>query len=165
MTSLLDIGDLTEEVEVRGVKLTVQGLTAGHLFQLVSEFPDMRKMMDSKKGDATQIMLGLAPELIAKIIAMALGHPHDEAIEARAMSMGAGDQMLFISAVLRLTFADGFGPFVERITKIMQSAAVQPSSSPSMPSSNSMTRSPAPFSASLQMDTPEMLRGGPRRVN
>lgn len=164
MTSLLDIGDLTEEVEVRGVKLTVQGLTAGHLFQLFSEFPDMRKMMEGKKGDATQIMLGLAPELIAKVIAMALGHPHDKDIEARAMSIGAGDQMLVISAVLRLTFADGFGPFVERITKIMQSAAIQ-SSPPPMPSSNSMTRSPAPFSASLQTDIPAGMHGHSRRVN
>ena len=78
MTSLLDIGPLTEEVEVRGVKLEVQGLTAGHIFQLFAEFPDMRKLLDSKQGNAQEVMLTLAPDLIAKIIAMAVGKPRQQ---------------------------------------------------------------------------------------
>lgn len=156
MTSLLDIGDLTEEVEVRGIKLTVRGLTAGHIFQLFNEFPDMRKALDSKT------MLDMAPELIAKIIAMALGHPRDKAIEARAMSMGAGDQIAIIAAVQRLTFTDGVGPFVDQITRLMTSVSM-PASSP--PSSNSTTKLPAQSSALLQMDTPGMMPGRAHRAN
>jgi hypothetical protein len=156
MTSLLDIGDLTEEVEVRGVKLTVRGLTAGHVFQLFSEFPDMRKAFDGKT------LLNLGPELLAKIIAMGLGHPRDKDIEARAMSMGAGDQIVIIAAMQRLTFPDGIGPFVEQITKLMTSV-----STPSLSrfSSNSTTRSPAASSALLQMDTPGMMPGRAHRAN
>ena len=50
MTSLLDIGPLTEEVEIRGTKLNIQGLTAGHLFQLFAEFPEMRKILELQAG-------------------------------------------------------------------------------------------------------------------
>jgi hypothetical protein len=165
MTSLLDIGPLTEEVEVRGVKLEVQGLTAGHLFQLFAEFPDMRKLLDKKQGSPQQVMLSLAPELIAKVIAMALGKPRDKEVEAKVMTMGAGDQLNIVTAVVRLSFNDGIGPFVEQVTKLMNSAAPKFSATPSAISSNSMTDSPAPFSASLQTDSPPSLRGHVRRVN
>ena len=94
MTSLLDIGPLTEEMELHGVKLTIQGLTAGHIFQLFSKFPDMRKLLDAKQGSPQEVMLTLAPELIAKIIAMATGQSNNKEIEAKAKTMGAGDQLV-----------------------------------------------------------------------
>lgn len=164
MVSLLDIGPLTEEVEIRGGKLTVQGLTAGHLFQLFSEFPDMRKMLGEKKGSPQEIMLALAPELICKVISTATGTPGNKEAEAKAMTMGADDQLSIISAIVRLSFRDGIGPFVERVTALMNSTKMN-QATVSKHSSESTTRSPAPFSASLQMDTPDLLRGGPRRAN
>jgi hypothetical protein len=162
MASLLDIGPLTEEVEVRGVKLQVQGLTAGHLFQLIAEFPEMRKMVGNKEGSPQEVFLSLAPELIAKIIAMALGKPRDQETETKAMLMGAGDQLNIIMAVQRLTCPDGIGPFVDRMTALMTSA-IPKTALPS--SSKPTTASPAPFSASLQTDTPAGLRGHARRAN
>lgn len=164
MTSLLDIGPLTEEVELQGVKITVQGLTAGHIFQLFSKFPDMRKLIDNKQGNPQEVLLTLAPELIAKIIAMATGHPNDKAIEDKAMTMGAGDQVAILAAIQRLSFRDGIGPFVDRVSALMTSAAtgLQPRSQTSL---NSTTASPVPFNASLQTDTPPGMRGHARRVN
>jgi hypothetical protein len=165
MASLLDIGPLTEEVEVRGVTLTVQGLTAGHLFQLFSEFPDMRKMIDSKQGKPQDVMLSLAPELLAKIIAMATGSPHDKEAEAKAKSMGASDQVAILEAVQRMSFREGLAPFVERVTALMMPVSTKLPTIPSDNSESSTTNSPAPFSASLQMDTPGVMRGHTRRVN
>jgi hypothetical protein len=162
MATLLDIGPLTEDVEVRGVALTVQGLTAGHIFQLFAEFPEMRKMVENKQGNPQDIMLGLAPELIAKMIAMALGEARNAEVEAKVKTMGAGDQLTILAAVQRLSFPDGIGPFVDRVTAIMTSAA------PKMAlvnSSNSTTSSPAAFSASLQMDTPGLIHGRQHRAN
>jgi len=164
MTSLLDIGPLTEEVEIRGTKLTIQGLTAGHLFQLFSEFPDMRKLLDAKSGNPQEVLLSLAPDLIAKIIAMATGSPHDKAAEAKAKTMGASDQLTIISAVQQLSFPEGIGPFVDRVTRLMV-AQTESFSTASPASSNSTTTSRAAFSASLQTDTPAGLRGVARRVN
>ena len=123
MNSLLDIGPLTEEVEIRGIKITVQGLTAGHLFQLFAEFPDMRKLLQVGEGSPQTIMLQLAPDLIAKIIAIATGMAGNAEVEAKAKTMGASDQLAVIAAVQRLSFPDGIGPFVERVTQLMGSAA------------------------------------------
>lgn len=169
MTSLLDIGPLTEEVEIRGTKLEVQGLTAGHLFQLFAEFPDMRRLLDAKKGNPQDVMLSLAPDLIAKIIAIATGQPHNKETEAKAKTMGAGDQLSILAAVQRLSFPEGIGPFVDRVTKLLTSSSAGLSpilATPPLPaSSNSSTSSPASFSASLQTDTPAGMRGHARRDN
>jgi hypothetical protein len=169
MASLLDIGPLTEDVEIHGVKLTVQGLSAGHLFQLFNDFPDMRKLLDNKNGDPKEIFLSLAPELIAKIIAMVTGSPHDKQAEMQAMALGAGDQLAIMLAMQRLSFPNGIGPFVDGVTKLMtstseMSVALPKTGSPN-PSASSTTSSPAPFNASLQMDTPGMLHGRARRAN
>jgi hypothetical protein len=166
MTSLLDIGPLTEEVEIRGVKLEVQGLTAGHIFQLFSKFPDMRKLIDTKQGNVQEVILTLAPDLIARIISMALGEAGNKEIEDKAKTMGAGDQMTILAAIQRLSFPDGIGPFVERVTALMTSASTGlPPKGSSPTSSNSTTASPAQFNALLQTDTPANLRGHARRVN
>lgn len=164
MASLLDIGDLTEKVEIRGVELTVQGLSAGHVFQLFAEFPDMRKVLERKQGNMQAVMLELAPDLLAKLIAMALGHPKDKAVEEKAKTMGAGDQLTILAALQRLSFPDGIGPFVDRVTTLM-SSSMPTSRPPSMVSSTLTTASPQPFNASLQTDTPAGLRGHARRVN
>lgn len=162
MASLLDIGPLTEEIEVAGVSLTVQGLTAGHLFQLFSEFPDIRKLIAAGSGDVQQIMLGLAPELIAKVIAMATGTPRNKEAEAKAMSMGADDQLSILSAVMRLSFKEGIVPFVNKVTSLMVAAKTETEPAASLPS---MTKSPAPFNAALQTDTLGKTLGHARRAN
>jgi hypothetical protein len=166
MSSLLDIGPLTDQVEIRGNKITVQGLSAGHLFQLFNDFPEMRKMFDSK-GDAKEVFLSLAPELIAKVIAMATGKPHDKQAEMQAMALGAWEQGVILLAVQQMTFPRGIGPFVDMVTKLMTStSSVSTESKTGTPDSeSSMIDSPAQFSASLQMDTPGMLHGRARRVN
>jgi len=165
MASLLDIGPLTEDVEIRGTKLTVQGLTAGHLFQLFAEFPEMRKLLQMGEGSPQEVMLQLAPDLIAKIIAIATGTPGNSEVEAKAKTMGASDQLAVIAAVQRLSFPDGLGPFVERVTQLMGSAVATLPGAVLPNSANSTMKSPAPFNASLQLDTPNPLSGRARRDN
>jgi hypothetical protein len=155
MASLLDLGPLTEEVEIRGVTLTIQGLTAVHLFKLFAEFPDMGQAI-SQIGNHGAKILEMAPDLIAKIIATATGSAGDKAVEDKARAMGAADQMLILSAVQRLSFPDGISPFVEQITKLM-GAPVMGAISPETLR--------APSNASLQTESPGMTRGTSPRVN
>ena len=155
MASLLDLGPLTEEVEIRGVKLTIQGLTAVHLFKLFAEFPNMGQAI-SQIGNQGAKMLELAPDLIAKVIATATGSAGDKAVEDKARMMGAADQMLILSAVQRLSFPDGISPFVEQITKLM-GAPIMGAISPETLR--------APSNASLQTESPGMMRGNSPRVN
>lgn len=154
MSSLLDLGPLTEQVEVRGVDLTVRGLTAVNLFKLFSEFPNLQLSLD-QLGSPGSKMLDLAPELIAKIIAMATGSPGDKAVEDKAMELGAADQLKILGAVQRLSFPQGLVPFVDEMTRLM-------GTQPSMEQGNS---SHAPSSGALQTDSPGMTRGTSPRVN
>lgn len=157
MSSLLDLGPLTEEVEIRGVKLTVRGLTASNLFKLFAEFPDMQQML-AQMGTAGAVMMNLAPDLFAKVIAIATGSPGDAAIEARAKELAAADQMAILSTVQRLSFPQGFGPFVEQLTKLAgtdMTGTTTSSETSSVPGNSSR----APSNAALQTDSPGMMRG------
>jgi hypothetical protein len=169
MVSLLDIGPLTEEVEIRGTKITVQGLTAGHIFQLFSEYPDMRKMFETGTDASPQsVMLQLAPDLIARIISIATGSPGDPAVEAKAKTMGAADQLAIVSAVQRLSFKDGIGPFIEQISSLMGAAMPMPTGleeKVAQTYSDTVKKSRSQSNASLQTDTPGMLRGPAPRAN
>jgi hypothetical protein len=163
MVSLLDIGPLTEEVEIRGTKITVQGLTAGHIFQLFSEFPDMRKMFETNTDMNPQsVMFQLAPDLIARIISTATGSPGDPAVEAKAKTMGAADQLAIISAVQRLSFKDGIGPFIDQISSLMGAAMPMPRNLEEKVTrtyNDTVKKLRSQSNASLQTDTPNLARG------
>jgi hypothetical protein len=158
--SLLDLGPLQEEVQVRGIKLTVHGLTAADLFKLFSEFPDMRQMVE-QAGSANAVMLNLAPDVVAKVIAVATGSPGDKEIEAKAKLLGAADQMAILAAVQRLSFPQGFGPFVSQLGKLMGMDLMTPSGTGNGQGNSSHDAS----SAALQTDSPGLTHGASPRVN
>jgi hypothetical protein len=160
MSSLLDLGPLTEEVEIRGVKLTINGLSAADLFKLFSQFPDLQQKL-AQLGSPGAVMMNLAPDLFAKMIAMAVGAPGDAEMEARAKKLGAADQINILAAVQRLSFPEGFGPFVEQMTKL---AGMPPTPSSTI-SNSSENASLVPSSGELQTDSPGMTRGISPRVN
>lgn len=160
MNSLLDLGPLEEEVEVRGIKLTVHGLTASDLFKIFSQFPDMRQMIE-QLGTPGAVMMNLAPDVVAKVIAIVTGSPGDKDVEAKAKLLGAADQMMILSAVQRLSFPQGFGPFVSQVTKLMGTDALTPSVTGSGQGNSSHDAS----SAALQTDSPGLTRGTSPRVN
>lgn len=163
MTSLLDIGPLTEDVEIRGITVTVQGLTAGHLVQLFNEFPDMRKLLD---GTSEQVdLLALAPDVIARIIAIATGSANDKAVEAKAKTMGAAEQLSILVAVQRLSFPKGIAPFLDQVNQMMGSSMPTGPIADASPSGKSSIKSRALSSASLQTDIPAMVRGPAPRAN
>lgn len=160
MSSLLDLGPLTEDVEIRGVKLTINGLTAADLFKLFSEFPDLQQRL-AHLGSPGAVMMSLAPDLFAKMIAMAVGSPGDAETEARAKKLGAADQINILAAIQRLSFPQGFGPFVEEMTKL----AGMPATASSTTLNSSGNASHAPSSGELQTDSPGMTRGISPRAN
>lgn len=160
MSSLLDLGPLTEEVEIRGIKLTIHGLTAADIFKLFSEFPDMQQQL-TQLGTPGAVMLHIAPDLFAKMIAAGVGSPGDATMEARAKKLGAMDQMTILGAIQRLSFPQGFGPFVEQITKLAGTDMI--TSSPTSNVSGNTSR--APSSGELQTDSPGMTHGVSPRVN
>jgi hypothetical protein len=160
MTSLLDIGPLTEEVEIRGTKLTVQGLSGGDLFQLMS-FPEFRSAMESKAQNPQTILQQLGPQILAKVIAICTGTPNNPEAEAKAAQLGASDQMTLIKVVTRLSFPDGIGPFVHDLRALMGEVVTDIEQN----GKGSDLKLPLPFGASLQTDSPGMLPGRRPRAN
>lgn len=159
MASLLDLGPLTEEIDVRGTPLTVRGLTAAHLFKLIAEFPGLPVALQQMGSDNTVAILQMTPDLFAKIIAIVTGSPGDPKAEAIAGEMGAGDQMKILGAVQRLSFPQGFLPFVEEMTRLVGT------SPPSGPASEQGNSSHEPSSAQLHTDSPGLMRGISPRAN
>jgi len=139
----------------------VKGLSARHLFTLFSEAPQIRRMIEERKDSTPQeLMMTLAPSIVGRIVAMATGLPQNAEVEERVLDMSPDDLLNILEAVQRLSFRNGIGPFVDRMTSL-----IQMSRQDSKPSSNSTTKSPARSSASLQMDTPGLMHGLTRRVN
>ena len=168
MASLLDIGPLTEEIDIHGTKVTINGLSAADIFRLFADFPDMRKLFQTGDGDPQNVVMKLAPDLLAKIIAMATGAPNNKEVEDKAKTLGAHEQIAILTAVQRLSFPGGLGPFIEQVTSLMGPLPTIPS----LPSSNSSASSSrstmglrSSSSALLQTDTPNLAHGRAPRVN
>jgi hypothetical protein len=109
-------------------------------------------------GTTSSGLLELAPDLFAKVIAIATGSPDDAAVIAKARELGAADQMAILSVVQKLSFPQGFGPFVDQMTRLMVTGAPTQSSG----QGNS---SHAPSNAALQTDSPGLTRGDSPSAN
>lgn len=157
MASLLDLGPLTEEVEVRGVQFTVRGLTSANLFRLASEFPSLPQALQQMSSGGFAAALALFPDLFAKIITTAIGMADNKEAEEKARdNLGVADQLAILMAVQRLSFPQGFGPFVKQLERLM---GVDKAAILSTGSSGQGNSSQAPSSAVLQTDSPGMMRG------
>jgi len=141
--SLLDIAPQHELVPVGKEKLKVVGVSAEGVLALFKRFPDMGAWF--KGGLKPEMMVKAAPEAIAAIIAAGCGTPGNEGAEAVARALPIETQLDVLEAIGRLTFKNGFGPFVERMLALAADAksvnygrapatVSQPQSKPSPPS-------------------------------
>lgn len=133
MTSLLDIGPLTEEISVGGSKVSVRGVTPEGFFYLLEKFPMLRDMFGGGVKDISMEMLrNVAPDCIAHALAVATtdrssydtvdGWRSDVARAAKvAVNLSAHHQMEMFQSALRLTFPDGIGPFIRGVEKLADS--------------------------------------------
>lgn len=119
MTSLLDIAPSVHTVKVQGTDIPVPGISIAGLAFLLGQYPELRKMISGKAVEfsADQIF-DLAPNVVQAVIAVGLGYPGDKDQEAAAGRLPMGDQMALIEGVLKATFRDGIGPFVDRLTAL-----------------------------------------------
>src|SRR4051812_40667517 len=111
MTSLLDIGPLTEEVSVNGTRVAVYGVTPEGFFYLMEKFPVLKEMMS---GDGVNIdkLREVAPTSIAYAIAVATTDRSKYAVAANwlidvqraadvALNLSAHYQMALFQVALR----------------------------------------------------------------
>lgn len=133
MTSLLDIGPLTEEVTVNGSQVTVHGVTPEGFFYLLEKFPLLKKLFGGEsQGVTMEMMVEIAPSSVAHAIAVATTSRVDfdsvkdwrktvEKAAAVAVQLSAHHQMALFQVGLRLTFPDGIGPFMKGVEALANS--------------------------------------------
>lgn len=151
MADLLDIAPSTsvEVVKINdGMRLIVHGLNGNAIASIVSRFPKLASLLGSG-GDIGWHLIEHFGSAIGPIIAAGCGHLGDEEREKRAGNLLVEDQLKLITAIIRLTFPNGFGSFIEHLTGLMSRADEGPkiykvrlrkSGSPLQPSSDTDSR-------------------------
>lgn len=120
--SLADIGPATEAVTIGENTITLRGISTEDVLELFQRFPELQKIVGGG-GFKVDDLISLAPRALGAIIAAAHDELGNDAAEETAAKFSLETQLDIIEAIGRLTFKNGFGPFVERLT-VLSDAAV-----------------------------------------
>src|SRR5215471_9706320 len=126
--SLLDIGPLTETVEIKGKTVTVYGITVDGIFHLMSKFASVRSFI-TKQQEASEVAVAtevdtlseLGADAVASICAAATIDREEcktfaawkkrvETDAKVALKLPLDLQLKIIAAAMKLTFSEGVGP-------------------------------------------------------
>lgn len=119
MPSLKDIGPLTKTIKVRGQDFEVSGLSVDDVFDLILDYPDLEKLLQSKVKDFNALaVVRAAPQAVGMMIATAIGKKGDKEEIELGNKCGFGNQVKFMAAIFELTFSDGVGPFVDELNAL-----------------------------------------------
>ena len=110
----MDLAPDCQIIETPRGTLKVYGITMQAVFSLIRRFPVLQKLF-TREGLTKDAILEEAPNSIAAIIAAACGYPDDPAAEQVAAHQPVDIQIAILSAASKLTFSEGFGPFVNRV--------------------------------------------------
>lgn len=156
MTSLLDIGPLTQEVPIGKNAVSVRGITPEGFFYLLAKFPILQTIFTtgSKNIDMATLQTA-APDCIASILAVATTDRSEfetlkdwsAAIEKGAkvaFTLSAHHQVSLFQAALDLTFPDGVGPFMKAVEGL--GTSVRRANGQTAPATTSSKRSRSGFS-------------------
>ncbi len=119
--SLLDIGRVSEKIQVGDKLLDVYGVSAKGIFEIFTRFPEVQGWFKGGKVNLNQLVAE-TPDAIAAIIAAGCGLPGDNVAEENASALPIETQLDILEAIGRLTFKNGFGPFANRIVALVAQA-------------------------------------------
>lgn len=137
MASLADL--VAKSDTVQGVP--VYGLSAQGIAVLLSRFPELRAVMVGREVDIDGLFAS-GGDMICAVIAAGTGNPGNRDEEKLAGRMTAETQAEFVSKILKLTFPNGVGAFVERLGNMLNlSPADEGAQSDTAPATKSLSRS------------------------
>ena len=162
MPSLLDVGDLTEIVEIRGKSVEVQGVSAAGLVVLLGKFPELRSLMTGTADESIlKDLVGKLPEAVASIIALATTPPSDDpvarlhrqaAAEIKAAQLSVGEQLDLLTRIWKLTFPRGIRDFLAALETLASEVDVDSGKVPD-------TKSPGQSNGASVRDIPPVIPG------
>lgn len=117
MVSLVDIVPQTRTVQIAAGELELRGLGLRQIASLLLQFPSLRNLLTEGAPELdVDMLLTMAPEAIATIIAEAAGQPN--AIDAIADGLLTPDEVLdCLTAISDLTFPRGVRPLLEKLAR------------------------------------------------
>jgi len=124
MADLLDIAPsmAVKAIHINGGRLVVHGLNGNAIASIVARFPKLAALLGGGGGNVGWHLIEHFGGAIGPIIAAGCGHLGDEEREKRAGNLLVEDQLKLITAILGLTFPNGFGSFIEQLTGLMSRA-------------------------------------------
>jgi hypothetical protein len=124
--SLADLAGVGRDVEVRGLKVTVTGVSARGLALLFKRFPELVGAVTGA-GLSLASLTELGPDVLASVIAAGTGAPGDPQAEAVADGLSMSDQLALIDAILLESFGGDPEGFMQRLEKLAAGVGVQTS--------------------------------------
>lgn len=124
MASIMDIGPLSASVTLRGKAIDVTGIGADALVLLLDLFPDMYKALGMRKEMDASDFIKLGPDIVCAVIAVGTGMDvkKESVDQIRSLRLTIGEQMETLSPILRMTFPQGFHPFVDALSEVVEGA-------------------------------------------
>ena len=128
MVGLLDIGDLSKKVEIRGKQVEVWGMSARTFFHLLATIPELADAlagMEQKDINVSQVIMRM-PDTVATIIACSTCGPSWQKMEQKekdkhiqiAGALTIGEQADLIKAAWEMTFPNGTKSFIEALAEV-----------------------------------------------
>lgn len=124
MVSLVDIGHLSDKVQLRGNEIATQGLSAQVIVSLLQNSTELRMVFAQKKleGDMMVALIQQAPLAIAQMIAAGTGKEGDEdTIEFAYRQLAAGETFDLCKSIFGMTWPKGVKSFVDEVTTLLRS--------------------------------------------
>jgi hypothetical protein len=153
MADLLDIAPSTscEVFKINGTRIIVRGLRVDAVASIVSRFPDMAALLlgGFSAADFVPRLIKQCGGAVGPIIAAGTGHLEDEKYERHASTvLLVEDQLKLVTAIVGLTFPNGFGFFLDMLKKLGEASEeakpvkvrLRKSPSPLPPSSDAVSR-------------------------
>jgi hypothetical protein len=122
MADLLDIAPSVSvgEVEIDGQSITVRAIGVNGMASIIARFPALKDLINEGHGDdlIPRLIMGCGAA-VGPIIAASCGHLGDKSYERCAENLSAIFQVRFLKTILKVTFPNGVGPFVEELTELL----------------------------------------------
>lgn len=123
MVSLLDITPSSArhvQVEVRGQKVDVNGISLGDIAYLIQAFPEVKDLFSGKDVNLSiDDILQQAPGMVYELIACGTGSRADTKAIGVASNLSIEEQAELMEAIMGETFKGGLRPFVERVKRML----------------------------------------------
>jgi hypothetical protein len=140
---LLDIAPIGEKVKLsEDQEILVTGISLESMVDLILRFPDVGKWFAGGKLGAENF-LKTGPAAVAAAIAAGTGAGADPRAEEIARRLPIETQVDILEAIARVSFREGFGPFVARVLNLA-GAARTPGKAPDTISPQASTPSSGP---------------------